>query len=845
MRRVRKPSDPPHLDAESIEQPDFVLSKDFCDYSKYLKFRYQTVLKPDSQTKWPKIKFQKAINLACIKNEEFDPYRSDEFTKSTIHGNVDDVLLQKEQIELQQVACPQEDGCFQDCVLVAGAPGAGKTTLSLMLCLKWMKGKMLKRYKLVILLRLREKRVQEASSIKDLLKMKESLAAMIEKARGSHVLLILEGFDEFPISLQKEGFLIDIITGEHLELATKLITSRHSATAMLQKGICANITQHVEILGFTKTNIDEYTESELEGNPNFLVSFRKYLSRYGFIKSMMYIPLNCAVVVHVYNAQKSLADVPKTSSELYGSLLRTLLIRYLLDTPPYHKNKFFQLPSIRDLPNEVFKKLMHICKIAYEGIVQNQIIFSENPGDHLGLMDAVPELLHIVDEGEAAYSYNFLHLTLQEYLAALHMHHSATSLCNQPFMLSSVFEEYSDHPQMLIFLASMTKLRNFNQHILRHNVFNGDSSTLSKTLHWLFETQDKELIRAVLCDGTVTFKPVSYTPTPFDCYSLGYSIACSHCHWKIDLSDCGLHDDRFEMIVMGTKSDDSDRGKVTHLDLRNNKLTCEGLQALSIEKDTFLEALQEFDISKNNLDREIGKTLAERFVRAMPDVNNICLSINTLGVGSTVPFLKELHTLSHLSELGMYDTGIGYEDIKVLCDELPEMRNLDLLDIGNNRLSADSVSLVIDTLLSCVPLKRLSMSYTVVSEVQAENFAKVLHVNHNFQGLYLQGCGVRAEGACKLSVALSEPTCALRILSLNENNIGPTGGKAMADAVAINVSLQELHLGKADIGKEATLLILENHRYCKQAGTTQINYLQLSRQYKPQEVKSDINISWQ
>ena len=108
-------------------------------------------------------------------------------------------------------------------------------------------------------------------------------------------------------------------------------------------------------------------------------------------------------------------------TQLYSSLIRTLLLRHLNDKDDY-KDTCININGFKDLPQPVHDQFCEICKIAYTGIMsaETELIFQDLPSDFdtLGLMQTCPELY--VDKG-ASVSYNFLHLTVQEYLAAYHI----------------------------------------------------------------------------------------------------------------------------------------------------------------------------------------------------------------------------------------------------------------------------------------------------------------------------------------------------------------------------------------------------------------------------------------
>ena len=212
----------------------------------------------------------------------------DEFTRDTIHGNIDDIVNRKEAIDITEVAKQQEDGTLQNCVLIEGAPGVGKTTLACILCKRWISRELLLQYSLVLLLRLRDRSVREAKTIADLFRhpdkvVQNAVAVEVEKCYGNGVAFIFEGFDEFPLALQTENSIIlQIIKGIQLPCATKIVTSRPSATASLQK--MPTVTQHVEILGFRKEEIKTYVNGELSYQESLLDDFRKYCTNYPHTK---------------------------------------------------------------------------------------------------------------------------------------------------------------------------------------------------------------------------------------------------------------------------------------------------------------------------------------------------------------------------------------------------------------------------------------------------------------------------------------------------------------------------------------------------------------------------------
>ena len=168
-----------------------------------------------SANQWLPSPTQKIFNLAIIKKDKIQRGSVDnEFVHKTIRGQVDDILLDKSPIELKDIFKNIEGE--RKVILIDGAPGSGKSTLTVHICQQWGRGELFNEFTVVILVQLRDPRVQSAQSIAGLLPTKDCTMAEqatreIEANEGSGVLWILDGFDELPSHLQEDSIISTLI----------------------------------------------------------------------------------------------------------------------------------------------------------------------------------------------------------------------------------------------------------------------------------------------------------------------------------------------------------------------------------------------------------------------------------------------------------------------------------------------------------------------------------------------------------------------------------------------------------------------------------------------------------
>ena len=583
---VREPSDRGHYRSQSPvrgpsdrEQPQYLppptpthtspyltlQMSQFIDYVKTI-YRSSEVERDTKVVKWPPTPSKVFINLACIDRASVRRRDYDEITKAMVRdGNVDVILENKRPMLLNEVArdVPAADS-IRRVILVEGAPGVGKSTFAWEFCRRWERGEIAQQYQLVLLLRLRDQKMSRAKSLRDLIYhplegVSEAVSLEVIATHGLHALIILEGYDELPERCRSDQCLFpQFIAGKVLPLATIMVTSRPWATGSIRYSHGSRMHQHIEILGFTNQQITQYIESTLP--PDQVSDLSLYLERHPPIRMCMYIPLNSAIVVTVYQESQAgtVCALPTTRTELYTALARTLLLRYLRGHPEYESGTK-PMKTFKDLPRVVYGKFSELSKLAYSSIAGSssrhvQLIFNDSdlPSDFdsLGFMDSVTELY--VTQGTVS-SHNFLHLTFQEFFAAVHI--STMSPSDQ----LKHFQRHKDgsYRVVLRFLAGLTKMSCFSKDTIK-KVFPNTKRTSSPfsvgcdvdvtidLVNWMFETHNDDVIS--LLEGKTVNITTERSALPLDYYSLGYCIAHSQCQWVLSLYE-GIGEEEVRMIM--------------------------------------------------------------------------------------------------------------------------------------------------------------------------------------------------------------------------------------------------------------------------------------------------------
>ena len=392
------------------------------------------------------------------------------------------------------------------------------------------------------MIRLRDLVVQNAKSVADFLQnVAGKVTEEIIASEGEGVLFLLDGWDELTKEMPGYSVILDLMEGNQLWKCSIIITSRPTSSANLHE----HVSLRVEILGFSKSELRSYFAFCLKDNPKDVDDLLKRIKNNPIIEGICYLPLNASILVHLFMCEDG--ELPDTQYGIFHDLICNCIYRYLKKI----KVNTNEIKFLDELPQSIDSQFQELCKLAYDGIMKDEIIF------HLDSAFTTLDLLQKVESvGRCgmSYSYNFLHLSIQELLAATHI---AKKLKNDDQV--EKFKEMYNNPRfsaVFQFYAAITKLETPGIKDVVLQVAKGcavdyadgkDKAHLLSLLHCLYEAQDSTLCQSVADQLELKLKLGGTTLNLAECFSLQYFLKHLE-NFDIQLYNCSIDGDKCKAL---------------------------------------------------------------------------------------------------------------------------------------------------------------------------------------------------------------------------------------------------------------------------------------------------------
>ena len=531
-----------HVIDQSLSVAEFHLPVYVQRYCHDIKTRYlqQSVL-PESE--WPPSLGGQYIRLALISQGRL-PYHHRyedviEQQRDYTRGDYDKILEYKTKIELtaafDKVICEGGNELPLK-MLIDGAPGVGKTTLSRKVSCMWAEGELLERFWLVLLLHLRERAISKAKTVDEVFyhedsELQRDIVKFVKERSGDGVLIIFDGFDELSsYERSKQSLFLDISRGKILPECAVVITSRPYASRSLQE--LPLIKRHIEVLGFTDEQVKACIRQKIKDEVKAEELCTELKDRLD-IASICQIPLNCSIVLYVYEQENY--SLPRTLTELYELFVLHSLKRFMKRTQNVEAaDRLLDLMNLQSPSND---NLTSLCKLAYKGLEDDKLVFSRNDveknfvSEHqesstdLPVLDLMTSAKSYSSRG-AQDTYSFLHLTIQEFLAAYWVAHYSSDTTKLELFQQKLMD--NRFRMVLLFLSGMTKL-NFPRVFDTFGQISWDRD-LVHVCHLLYESGNHFLCKSI-SNEYFSSMVVKLTGSRFDALVISHFVAYSGCQW--------------------------------------------------------------------------------------------------------------------------------------------------------------------------------------------------------------------------------------------------------------------------------------------------------------------------
>ncbi|XP_048041307.1 protein NLRC5-like isoform X7 [Megalobrama amblycephala] len=655
-------------------------------------------------------------------------------------------------------------------VLTKGVAGIGKSVSVQKFVLDWAEGKENQDISFIFPLPFREMNLkeEETQSLMSLITQFFPETKGLNLARNDKfkVLFILDGLDECRLPLNFEGnetwrdvsspaaldvLLTNLIKGNLLPSALIWITTRPEAAGKIPPDCIDRVT---EIRGFNDAQKEEYFKKRFtdESVANKIVDLVKQ-SKSLFI--MCYIPVFCwisaTVLQNILEEERYTEDTPKTLTQMY-----THFLRFQIQQSRRKYDVCWDKDTILSLGNLAFHQLERNNLIFYEsdleacGIDVSKAsvysgmctqIFKEETGIILGTM------------------YCFVHLSIQEFIAALYAHLFLDINKKSVFYQESTQQENKNETMVDLLKTAVDKALESD---------NGHLDLFLRFLLGLSLESNRPLLRGLLTqqDGNdQCYKEVvQYIKQKLeDNLSPERSINLFHC-----LNELNDH------TLVKEIQNQLNKGRLSSADLSPAQWSAVAFVMLTSE-----EELEEFNLQKFKKSDECFFRLLEVVKTSKTALLNDCnLTDKSCSALATV-----LGSDTSLKELNMNNNNLHDSGVKLLCTGLKSMNcKLEILGLSNCALTEESCSSLASVLSSdSSSLNDLELSNNNLKDSGVKLLSDGLKENCNLEKLRLSNCSITEEGYKALASALRSNPSHLIELDLTGNDPGQSGVNELND----------------------------------------------------------------
>ncbi|XP_048105061.1 NACHT, LRR and PYD domains-containing protein 12-like isoform X4 [Alosa alosa] len=650
-------------------------------------------------------------------------------------------------------------------VMTKGVAGIGKTVSVQKFILDWVDGEANHNINFIIPLSFRELNLvrDDVYSLQNLLTdfHPELKKLNSEEYTNGQIVFIFDGLDESRISLNfhedllvsdvKQASPLDVlisslIQGTLLPSALIWITSRPAAGSQIP---ACFIDQFTEVRGFNDPQKEEYFRKRISdvNQANRIIAHIK-ASR--SLHIMCHIPVFCwiaATVLQQMLERDSTQEIPKTLTEMF--------IHFLLIQTTRMNQKYESGTETNEEKQSQSDIILKLAELAYNNLENGNLMFYEEDLRNCGIdVDKAIQYSGMCTEifkEESMFHqrkvFCFVHLSIQEFLAALHAFVSYSCLirslgsliCLEGLLklaISKVLESRNGHLDLFLRFLLGICLES-NQILLQDflDCTHNSSGSIKEMSQYIKEINKEDL-------------------SPERCISL---LQC-----LFEMNDHSIHD---EIKEYNLKSPEGIRHTLspTH---------CSALAQMLLMSE---EVLDDFDLKRYNTSDE-GR---RRLLPVLSCFRTAHLDGCKLSGISCETVTRSLQSPNSLMQLDLSHNAIGDSGVQLLSAGLTSPHcKLQILRLANCNISGKSCEILLQPGYSLI---EVDLSHNDLEDPAIHHLSKgLVSPDSKLEILRLSGCLISKEGCSYLASALTSNHSSLKELDLSYNHLGESGQKLLS-----------------------------------------------------------------